>query len=283
MEMLTARVKGLKIDGKATDFTNKVVKISINNKIENSDSQVLRKLSNVSSLPIFYQHQTLCFNLIRYGWSPTFGHGVELKNYIYVPGSNTPSQCLDLTVKTGFIYYRCHCHKKCQEKFSCKGLCKKQCECGGVQLPKIINCQKFMICEGHCNDITKYIQISTPEEYDRYLQIPYKFRYKHKYINQDLSINFGKYFKKIMVESTLKFTIVGDQIGIATNGDYPFTPEVLREFIEFSGVKVCSAVFKPDDIQTLEANISHVTDVIKEVIPEIGTIEVNFYIFVSSG
>jgi len=184
--------------------------------------------------------------------------------FINIPKSTSVTRSLDMSIvpiKT--LYYKCDCHDEdCNGYFSCKQLCNKKCNCGGIQLPTIVNFQPFSICES----ITCYIKINTHEEYLKYVSIPHIFRYKHKYINDDLSIDFGKYIKKsVQIDTKYKFTVNEKVMAISTSvNEYPFNDEVLEMCIKYVHPVIEEVLVKPEYSENMYQDIEMIKNLIRK-------------------
>jgi hypothetical protein len=132
------------------------------------------------------------------------GFGTSTISYSKLRGDIHNSVALDHEILTPeYIYYKCACHKNCSEYYSCKTLCPVKCEetpfCHNV-LPNLINiCGPIRIREGDYS--TGSVTITEQEVYNKYKAIPPRFRYRNKYITDNLSIDFGKYFNDNIIKS----------------------------------------------------------------------------------
>ncbi len=260
-----------------TEQLNKVIKMeslrTLDTYVDHINTNSYHPLLHISDKLIYYADKKLSINMI-----PVLKlhntTGIYITHYICIPvrwvpaGYKNKYNSLDMyVVSFDEINYKCNCHhKKCKEYFSCKGLCKKKCECGGILLPTITNFKPFIICEGHCDDDNTYIKINTHEEYLKYVSIPYIFRYKHKYINDDLSIDFGKYIKKsVQIDTKYKFTINEKIMVVSTNDDeYPFSDEVLEMCIKYVHPVIEEVLVKPEYSENMYQDIEMIKNLIRK-------------------
>ncbi len=229
----------------------------------NKNINIRDNLVGISEKPIYYVNGELSINT-KIAIYPS--DDIKSYTFINVPKSTSVTKSLDMSivpVKT--LYYKCDCHdEECKDYFSCKDFCNRVCTCGGMQLPTIINFQPFSICES----LTSYIKINTHEEYLKYVSIPHVFRYKHKYINHDLSLDFESYARKHMKydDAKYKFIINEKVMAVSTNDDdgYPFSDEVLEMCVKYVYPVIEEVLVKPEYSENMYQDIEMIKNLIRK-------------------
>jgi len=211
-----------------------------------SDKDICDALTGVSEQPICYIDNEIYINSVvsidrRYS-------STETLTFFNIQPSKSVVKKLDMSIiPFKYLEYKCNCHFDCTD--NCKQKCKSMCTCHGIRLPKIINFVPFRISEGN----GKSIEINTYDQYLEYIDIPSRFRYKHKFINDDFVIDFNRYFKKLATYGTKYYFKFCDGLKISTNNDgHPFTKEVLDAYLTYFQPRIDVVYIECEEITTDE-------------------------------